>query len=225
LIGPCPKFAIAAACLTLLMAGAVPSTLAQTQQQLDACAGKGAVPTDIQIDSCACHCGSHTAATVGSAHAEPVILTCLETRYDQTSNLITHYVVFEKAGEASPAHLRMDDKTPDMTVVEISETTIQATVNKTDLMPVPSKIDACLAQARKASSGVHALGVPGSDVIPFIVFDCQHRAGLSTNPVPITLDVTINRITGAFKVIRSQDKNQAHSTQNSGTCTVTTPKF
>jgi hypothetical protein len=206
LIGPCPKFAIAAACLTLLMAGAAPSTLAQTQQQLDA---------------------SHTAATVGSAHAEPVILTCLETHYDQTSNpnLIPHYVVFEKAGEASSAHLRMDDKPPDMTVVEISETKIQARVNETDLMPVPSKIDACLAQAIKASSGVHALGVPSSDVIMFIVLDCQHRARLSTNPVPIILDVTINRITGAFKVIRSQDKTPAHSTQNYGTCTVTTPKF
>jgi hypothetical protein len=134
------------------------------------------------------------------AHADTAVLTCLESHYDQANkvaNTITHYVVFEKAKEASSAHLQIDDKTPDAAMVEISETTIKAKANDTDMMPVPSRIDACLAHARKVLSG-HTRRVSIFDYFGLIE-ECQYRAGLSPTPVPITLDVTINRITGDFK--------------------------
>jgi hypothetical protein len=152
--------------------------------------------------------------------ADTIRLHCSETLYDKTQN--KPYDVPQLFILQDFSTLRWDNKKVDLSVVTTTLEAIEAIGKTTANMPRPTQIDQCVsAELANRPTERDANGT----VNKYLVVDCEKRAEMSGDEVPIDVSVTISRITGELTIRRGQDNNSQHDTLHDGSCKVFKPLF
>ena len=165
------------------------------------------------------------AVVVSSPTRADTTLQCSETLYDKIGNhsyKALQYFILQDGSVFRQATLFWDNTKKDLSLVTNTPATLEATGRAWAFMPLPAQIEQCVNAAladrpneREANGTVNH----------FRILECVSRADVSDTEVETDVSVTINRITGDLKILRQQDNNSQHDTEQFGSCKVATPLF
>lgn len=133
--------------------------------------------------------------TSTSSHGEPITLTCQEEQIGQdgqSAGKAEYTVVIERGSSATLTlggpygNVRL----PAMVEEKENQLGARASGPAKMRMPLKSDIDACLAQKRSTNPQAFE----GDEMNAFLVRGCQLSAGITPEPVPVTLSVTVTII-------------------------------